>query len=87
MKFSDLKLTTPYLELDALFYDKVEPTPLVKPFLIAVSQDAAELLDIEEDLTQDVTLVQILNDEKNLRVPNLLLCVMQGTNLVTLCRV
>jgi len=50
MKFSSLKLTTPYLELSALFYDKVSPTPLDKPFLISVSNDAAKLLGVDEDL-------------------------------------
>ena len=63
MKFSDLKLTTPYLSLAPLFYDKVEPTPLAKPFIIASSQDAAKLLGVNEDLALDVNLVKIINGE------------------------
>ncbi|WP_457749063.1 protein adenylyltransferase SelO [Sulfurimonas sp.] len=66
MKFSDVQLTTPYLELDALFYDKVQITPLAKPFLIAASQDAAKLLGIDEDLALDEELVKILNGEAKL---------------------
>ncbi len=66
MKFSDLKLTTPYLSLAPLFYDEVEPTPLAKPFVIATSQDAAKLLDIDEDLARDETLVKIINGERKL---------------------
>lgn len=44
MKFSEIKLTTPYLELEDIFFDKAKPTPLKKPFLIAASNDAAKLL-------------------------------------------
>jgi len=49
MKFSNLKLTTPYLELDSTFFDKVNPTPLTKPFLISVSQESASLLGVDEN--------------------------------------
>jgi uncharacterized protein YdiU (UPF0061 family) len=66
MKFSNLKLTAPYLNHDPLFYDRVEPTPLEKPFLIAVSQSAAQLLGVDEDLTLDEELVSIVNGEKKL---------------------
>ncbi len=64
MKFSSLKLTTPYLQLPALFYDRVAPTPLEKPFLISVSNDAAKLLGVDEDLSLDEELVDILNGKK-----------------------
>ncbi len=49
----EIKLTTPYLELEDIFFDKVKPTPLKKPFLIAASNDAAKLLGIDEDLYND----------------------------------
>jgi len=61
MKFSQLKLTTPYLKLDPVFFDKVEPTPLDKPFLISASQDAAKLLGIDEDISVDNKLVDVVN--------------------------
>ena len=61
MKFSQLKLETPYLKHQNLFFDKVEPKPLDKPFLISVSQDAAKLLGITEDLLDDEKLVEIVN--------------------------
>lgn len=61
MKFSQLKLTTPYLKLDPVFYDKVEPTPLAKPFLISTSQNAASLLGVEDDLKLDEHIVDIVN--------------------------
>ena len=61
MKFSNLKLTTPYLELPEIFYDKVKPTPLDKPFIISTSQDAAELLGIDEPLHVDEKLLDIVN--------------------------
>ena len=61
MKFSQLKLTSPYLELDPLSFDKVNPTPLEEPFLISASADAAKLLGIDENLWDDEKLVEILN--------------------------
>ncbi|WP_316680470.1 protein adenylyltransferase SelO [Sulfurimonas gotlandica] len=61
MKLSQLKLTTPYRELDPIFFDEVEPTPLKDPFLISVSKDAAKLLGVDEDITKDENLVGILN--------------------------
>ena len=65
MKFTHLKLTTPYLKLDSLFYDEVEPTPLSKPFLISSSADAAKLLGVDESLDEE-SLVAIVNGEKKL---------------------
>ena len=66
MKFSQLKLTSPYLQLPELFYEKVDPTPLKNPFLISVSEDAAKLLGVDEDLLEDTLLVDIVNGEKKL---------------------
>ncbi|MEN8304253.1 MAG: protein adenylyltransferase SelO [Campylobacterota bacterium] len=66
MKFSNLKLTTPYLEHDAIFYTKVDPTPLHKPFLISISQSAAELLEVDEDLNLDEELINIVNGKTKL---------------------
>ncbi|MDA3907590.1 MAG: YdiU family protein [Sulfurimonas sp.] len=61
MKFSQLKLTTPYLDLDPIFYDEVEPTPLKNPFIISASRDAAKLLGVDEDIMKDEKLLEILN--------------------------
>lgn len=66
MKFSQLKLTTPYLELDPIFYDEVDPTPLKGAYLISASQDAAKLLGVDEDLYSDRDLVDIVNGSKKL---------------------
>ena len=51
MKFSNLKLTTPCLEYEALFYHRVEPT----------SQNTAKLLGVNEDLNLDEKLLDIVN--------------------------
>jgi len=67
MKFSNLTLTTPYLALPPLFYEKVMPTPLRNPFLIALSQSAAEVLGVDESLAEDEHLLKIVNGEKLLR--------------------
>ena len=66
MKFSNLKLQTPYLELPALFFDRVEPTPLHKPFTISTSQRAAELLGVDGDLSLDERLLDIVNGKEKL---------------------
>ncbi|MFK5938626.1 MAG: YdiU family protein, partial [Sulfurimonas sp.] len=66
MKFSNLKLTTPYLALEPLFFDEVEPTPLAEPFVISVSNDAAKLLGVDEDLNLDEKLLEIVNGSKKL---------------------
>ena len=61
MKFSNLKLTSPYLEHDPVFYTRVDPTPLDKPFVISTSQSAAKLLGVDEDLNLDEKLLDIVN--------------------------
>ena len=67
MKFSNLTLTTPYLDLSPTFYSKVDPTPLHKPFVVSTSQDAAKLLGVDEDLTLDDALLDIVNGETQTR--------------------
>jgi uncharacterized protein YdiU (UPF0061 family) len=66
MKFSNLKLTTPYLDLKPVFYHKIDPTPLEKPFLISTSQSAAKLLGVNEDLALDEALIHIVNGKTKL---------------------
>ncbi len=61
MKLSNLKLTTPYLELEPIFFDRVEPTPLKKPFLISASKDAGELLGLSDGALNDEKLIEIVN--------------------------
>ena len=63
MKFSNLKLTTPYLNLAPEFYEKVDATPLAHPFIISTSQSAATLLGVEEDLALDDALLDIVNGQ------------------------
>jgi len=66
MNFSNLKLTTPYLTLKPVFYERVDPTPLHKSFLISTSQSAAKLLGVDEDLALDVELLNIVNGKTKL---------------------
>jgi len=66
MKFSNLKLQTPYLQLPSLFYDKVDPTPLSNPFIISTSQNAAKLLGVDEELIEDEKLLDIVNGSQKL---------------------
>ena len=66
MKFSNLKLTTPYLNLKPVFYEKADPTPLDKPFIISTSHNAAKLLGVDEDLALDIELIDIVNGKTKL---------------------
>jgi len=66
MKFSNLKLNTPYLSPSTTFYEKVEPMPLDKPFVISTSQSAAKLLGVDENLSLDDELLSIVNGETKL---------------------
>jgi uncharacterized protein YdiU (UPF0061 family) len=59
MKLKDIKLTNPYLELPALSYNKVEPQPLNKAFLIHANQDLADSLGI--DISDEEALTQFVN--------------------------
>lgn len=66
MKFSDLTLSTPYRELEAIFFTDTAVTPLLNPFIISSSNDAAKLLGVTEDLALDEKLVAIVNGEEKL---------------------
>lgn len=60
MKLTDLTLTTPYLDLDPIFYHEVSPSPLKNPHLVSFNPDAAALLELSPD--QDpVQIIQLLN--------------------------
>ena len=59
MKLKNIKLTNPYLELPSLCYDRVDPTPLQKPFLIHANQEVADMLGI--DISNREVLTQFVN--------------------------
>lgn len=61
MKLSDLTLTTPYLSLDPIFYDKVTPTPLKNPRLASLNPKAAELLGLDPTVLKADELEALLN--------------------------
>ena len=63
MKLNELKLTNPYLELSDECYDRVTPTPLIKPHLIHANKDVAKVLDIDESELQTEAFVKFLNGE------------------------
>ncbi len=55
MKLNELKLKNPYLSLPHECYNRVKPSPLVKPFLIHANENVSKILniDIEELETED----------------------------------
>jgi len=52
MKLNEIQLTNPYLQLSEECHDSVEPSPLVKPFLIHANKAVANMLDVD---TQELT--------------------------------
>jgi serine/tyrosine/threonine adenylyltransferase len=63
MKLNELKLSNPYLELPDECYDRVAPSPLVKPYLIHANKTVAKTLNIDESELQTDTFVKFLNGE------------------------
>jgi uncharacterized protein YdiU (UPF0061 family) len=63
MKLNELKLTNPYLELPEECYDRVTPTPLIRPYLIHANKDVAKVLDIDESELQSEAFVTFLNGQ------------------------
>ena len=61
MKLTELKLTNPYLELPPLCYDRVDPSPLTKPFLIHVNSSVAKMLNM--DISDHNALTKFVNGE------------------------
>ena len=61
MKLKDVKLTNPYLELPELCYERVEPEPLKKPFLIHANTALSESLNI--DISDEEALTSFVNGE------------------------
>jgi serine/tyrosine/threonine adenylyltransferase len=52
-RIGDLRFAPAYADLPAEFYEQRNPTPLPDPYLVAVSADAAHLVDIDPALAHD----------------------------------
>ena len=61
MKLEQLKLNTPYLNLDEEFFHKVAPTPLQNPFLISANTALAQSLHVSVEELQSEAFVALLN--------------------------
>ena len=53
MTLDDLILQTSYLDLDNEFYDLSDPIPLNEPFLISFNSEAAKLIGLNIDISDD----------------------------------
>lgn len=56
-----INLTTPYLNLDPIFYDEVHPTPLKNPTLVSFNTDAAKLIGVAQDTLSPLELEELIN--------------------------
>lgn len=63
MKLNEIKLTNPYLALPDECYDKVAPTPLIRPHLIHANPYVAKTLGIDESELSTEAFVKFLNGE------------------------
>lgn len=70
MKLTDLTLTTPYLDLDPIFYDKVAPTPLHRPQFISFNPSGAALLNLDPSKIDHSELTALLNGTLHLKGEN-----------------
>ncbi|MDQ7044794.1 MAG: YdiU family protein [Sulfurimonas sp.] len=61
MKLQDIQLQTPYLELDAEFYDLTEPEPLDEPYLISFNEDAGKLINLDSQTKDNPDFIAMLN--------------------------
>ena len=64
MKLEEIKLTNPYLKLPELCYERVDPQPLNKAFLIHSNQLLADTLGI--DISDEEALTNFVNGQLNL---------------------
>jgi uncharacterized protein YdiU (UPF0061 family) len=67
MNLNEIQLINPYLGLPPLCYDKVEPTPLKKPFLIHANLALAKELDLDEYILESEAFVKFINGELKLK--------------------
>ncbi|MDQ7046937.1 MAG: YdiU family protein [Sulfurovum sp.] len=63
MKLNELKLTNPYLGLPDECYDRVEASPLDKPYLIHANKAVAKILNIDESELDTDDFVKFLNGD------------------------
>ncbi len=61
MKLNEIKLSNPYLTLPDECYDRVEPNPLNKTFLIHANEEVAKMLDIDEEELKTESFVKFVN--------------------------
>ena len=60
------KLTNPYLQLPALCYDKVNPTPLKKPYLIHTNAKVAQDLGMNDEFLKSNNFLKFANGDLKL---------------------
>lgn len=61
MTLDNLTLQTSYLDLDSEFYQLTQPIPLDTPYLISFNPEAAKLIGLDEQSSDDPHLVKLLN--------------------------
>lgn len=61
MTLDNITVQTPYLSLDEEFYRITDPIPLDEPYLISFSSDAAKLIDLDTNASDDPLFIELLN--------------------------
>ena len=64
MKLSDLKLTSEYTALGAVFTHKIKPQPLKNPYLIHANSDMATAINLDAEVLESAEFVDFVNGGK-----------------------
>lgn len=67
MKLEELELEVDYFEFDEKFYQKLDATPLNKPYLISYSKSACDLINLDYKECETEEFVKFVNGEKLLK--------------------
>lgn len=67
MKLDELELEIDYFEFDEKFYQKLDATPLLKPYIISFSRSACDLIDLDYEECETEDFVKFMNGEKVLK--------------------
>ncbi len=75
MKLNKIKLTNPYLNLPQECHDRVNPSPLVKPFIIHANKSVAKMLNIDAEELERENFTELVNGS----------LVLNGSNNFAMC--
>ena len=67
MKLQEIQLEQTFTDLDPLFFDYTQPSPLKEPYLISFNKEAAKLIELDEKEAHSKEFVDFINGENLLK--------------------